>query len=704
MREDTIVLIADNDRLFARTAATALRRKGYEVIESKSAREALAIAQIGKPDLIVLDFMIPAMVGLEVARELISSPKTRDIPIILLSAANNRRIESISIAKDHWWAARMEKPVRLDELVATVDRLTQNTGIHGSANAEDSPLATDEGLGSKCREAELARAFLTRTRRRMSDLEKTLETGATGVASAKAPEHTNGTDCPQHLKHVDKLGDSQIVSGYSRIGEIAADAGATLTACIDEDRVPVGEELEGLRRAIMSIETQLANCTPAVDPPPRQRSQRAKAVLLLHDDPEYALEASRTARFHGLCINTVGDPELALRQVRKRRFAAIAMAGRMVADDSYALVQSFRMLAADTPIAVIVDAGTTEHMAAASAGADRIVPEHLDGGELAMVCNELTSASPSDCGRVLYIDASSTRRDATETALRQAGCQAISIPHSECLLETLDLVRPDLLMLSIDGQADDRANLVSVVRSSHHWHTLPIVAVSESQEDTNTAEILASDIDDLLIAPVIDTQGAARVAARLRRERYKRQRMDGDPVTEVSRREVFVGEAGRVIASLRSGATPSPLFATVCVDINRIVEHQGQRAADVIRRDVARRLMAEFNGARDLVGSLDGNYFGIMQREPSDMAIGERVSRCLEGIESVAWEATPTALPGVVRDHIGAAPDRGPNMLADIVADAIRAIAAPNRDGSDHNARILKRAPEVPLHVRTQRS
>lgn len=690
MREDTIVLIADDDRLFSRTAATALRRRGYQVIESRSAREALDIARIGKPDLIILDFMMPVMVGLEVARELVSSPTTREIPIVLLSAADNRRIESLSIARSRWWAARMEKPVLLDELVDTVDRLTQKRLSAGK------PAQVTARVRNDPREAELARTFLTHTRPHISDMEETLE--ADNRAS------TNDGGYSRLLEHVSELGGSAITLGYSRIGEIAAEAGQTLSACIDQGRVPVGEELEGLRRAIMSIETELANCTPKVAQPTQELQQRAQPVLLLHDDPDYVLEASRTARFYGLCINAVSDPELALRQIRKRRFSVIALAGGLVADDSYALVQSFRMLAADVPIAVIVDAGTTEHMAVASAGADRVVPEHIDGGELAMVCHELISASPHDCGRVLYIDPDATRRDATEIALRQAGCRALGVPYSECLLETLDLVRPDLLLLNLDSESDDGASSVKVVRSSHHWHSLPIVAISQNPNDAATTDLLAGDIDDILSAPVVNARIAARVAARLRRERHKRQRMNGDPVTAVCRREVFVSEAGRVIASLRGGEKPSPLFATVCVDIDRIVQTQGRKAADVVRRDVARRLMAEFNGARDMIGSLDGNYFGIMQREPSATAIGERVARCLEGLEAVAWEATPAALPGLIRDHIGAAPDLSPNMLADIVADAIRAIAAPNSEASDAPTPAFKRSPDAQASTRTQRS
>src|SRR5258708_1667403 len=64
----------------------SLEREGYETIVAHDGQEGLRKAQTLLPDLIILDLMLPGLPGLEVCRELRAGEKTRDIPIIILSA------------------------------------------------------------------------------------------------------------------------------------------------------------------------------------------------------------------------------------------------------------------------------------------------------------------------------------------------------------------------------------------------------------------------------------------------------------------------------------------------------------------------------------------------------------------------------------------------------------------------------------------
>jgi two-component system alkaline phosphatase synthesis response regulator PhoP len=63
-----------------------LSREGYQVSCAASGEETLRAVRSGIPDLIVLDLMLPGIDGLEVARQLKADPKTRDVPIVMLTA------------------------------------------------------------------------------------------------------------------------------------------------------------------------------------------------------------------------------------------------------------------------------------------------------------------------------------------------------------------------------------------------------------------------------------------------------------------------------------------------------------------------------------------------------------------------------------------------------------------------------------------
>jgi DNA-binding response OmpR family regulator len=85
-RGTPLVLVADDEEDIRALVAFRLRRAGYDVITAADGGEALTLATTRRPDLIVLDMMMPKATGLEVTRSLREQDSTRDIPVILLTA------------------------------------------------------------------------------------------------------------------------------------------------------------------------------------------------------------------------------------------------------------------------------------------------------------------------------------------------------------------------------------------------------------------------------------------------------------------------------------------------------------------------------------------------------------------------------------------------------------------------------------------
>jgi two-component system phosphate regulon response regulator PhoB len=80
------ILVVDDEEDLLELVRYKLSKDGYRVQCVVTGEEALKAARKNPPDLIVLDWMLPAVDGLEVCRRLKSDPKTRDIPVIILSA------------------------------------------------------------------------------------------------------------------------------------------------------------------------------------------------------------------------------------------------------------------------------------------------------------------------------------------------------------------------------------------------------------------------------------------------------------------------------------------------------------------------------------------------------------------------------------------------------------------------------------------
>jgi CheY-like chemotaxis protein len=78
------ILVVEDDLAVARMYAARLRAKGYDVVTATSARDALQLAKELRPDLIMLDLMLPDRSGYEVARDLRTMEDTRAVPVIMV--------------------------------------------------------------------------------------------------------------------------------------------------------------------------------------------------------------------------------------------------------------------------------------------------------------------------------------------------------------------------------------------------------------------------------------------------------------------------------------------------------------------------------------------------------------------------------------------------------------------------------------------
>jgi CheY-like chemotaxis protein len=85
------VLVVDDNAFIRKAATVALRKHGYDVLEAANGVEAWQLVLSASPDLVLLDIMMPEMDGLEVARRIAADPATASVPVIMLTARDDRK-------------------------------------------------------------------------------------------------------------------------------------------------------------------------------------------------------------------------------------------------------------------------------------------------------------------------------------------------------------------------------------------------------------------------------------------------------------------------------------------------------------------------------------------------------------------------------------------------------------------------------------
>jgi len=110
------IMVVDDEEDVLETVAMVLEQNGFETITADNGKNGISEAKKHKPDLILLDVMMPDMTGYEVVETLKQDARTKGIRIILLSATEDERKRVMNgVVKDF-----IEKPFDIDDLVRRV--------------------------------------------------------------------------------------------------------------------------------------------------------------------------------------------------------------------------------------------------------------------------------------------------------------------------------------------------------------------------------------------------------------------------------------------------------------------------------------------------------------------------------------------------------------------------------------------------------
>lgn len=135
------ILIVDDEKPISDIIKFNLTKEGYDIVTAFDGREAVTVFEDEKPDLIILDLMLPELDGLEVAKEI---RKTSHVPIIMLSAKDSEfdKVIGLEIGADDY----VTKPFSNRELLARVKAHLRRTETIETAVAEENASSGSQEL------------------------------------------------------------------------------------------------------------------------------------------------------------------------------------------------------------------------------------------------------------------------------------------------------------------------------------------------------------------------------------------------------------------------------------------------------------------------------------------------------------------------------------------------------------------------------
>lgn len=139
MASMTKILLADDSKFLRLATERALARAGYNVITAVDGEEAVRLTKEKKPDLVLLDMLLPKLTGPEVLKTLKADPETKDIPVVVFTGLSQKN--AARLQKDGAYAFLEKSELGLEKgcetfLVALADIVQKlGLGVPGAVTA-----------------------------------------------------------------------------------------------------------------------------------------------------------------------------------------------------------------------------------------------------------------------------------------------------------------------------------------------------------------------------------------------------------------------------------------------------------------------------------------------------------------------------------------------------------------------------------------
>ncbi|MEU3739139.1 response regulator [Streptomyces sp. NPDC032198] len=136
------VLVVDDNKVIRQLIRVNLELEGFEVVTAADGVECLDVVNQVRPDVVTLDVVMPRLDGLRTAARLRSDPRTRHLPLVIVSACTQYEVESgLEVGVD----AFLAKPFEPSELLGIVRQLMEGGSSGGAGGSGGGALSGERG-------------------------------------------------------------------------------------------------------------------------------------------------------------------------------------------------------------------------------------------------------------------------------------------------------------------------------------------------------------------------------------------------------------------------------------------------------------------------------------------------------------------------------------------------------------------------------
>ena len=448
-----------------------------------------------------------------------------------------------------------------------------------------------------------------------------IETAVTALfAGALGPEQRRETEREAH-----RLAGAVGTFGFARGSEIARE----IENLLDGQAKLDDAEVARLRELAASLRVELERTAAGAGAP----DMHAR-LLVIDRDAEFTARLVTEGEARGLTVRVVASPVDAAAALIDENPDAILL------DPSFSEGESgMRMLAEITtrapsrPVLVASpSASLSDRVEAARFGARAYFQKPVAPGAIvdaALRALRRTSAS----GRVLTVDDDPRILDSVRGLLEPTGLAVSTLDDPRVFWETLESVRPDLLLLDVDMPEVNGLELCRVVRSDVRWATLPVIFLTARTDPETLHAVFAAGADDFVSKPMVGPELTTRISNRMERVRLYRLLADTDALTGVVNRRKSEEAITELIAAAERDGQPLAL-AMIDLDFFKgINDRFGHAVGDDVLRRVSGSLRSALR-AEDVVGRWGGEEFMVAARGVDKALLARRLSGVLDTLRA----------------------------------------------------------------------
>ena len=481
-----------------------LREAGFTVLEAASGAEALRLVRSQLPDVVLLDYNLPDMTGLDVCREIKQAPETEAIPVLQISATSRaveNKVAAMTVGADTY----LVEPIAPAELVAHV-----NAALRWR-RAEERLRESNARMAALYREAQQANeakddflAVLSHELRAplnaMLGWIELLRRGRLGEERrAHAVEIIERNANAQARLIEDLLDVSRIVTGQLAIASqrvdlapIVRDAVETVRPAADEKRIRLASELEDPEAWVVGDPTRLRQVTVNLLSNAIKFTERGSVVIRLrHRDGRVRVEVRDT----GAGIDPAFLPYVfdRFRQADSSRTRPHGGLGLGLAISRHLIEAHGGRITADS---TGVGQGSTFVFDLPEA-----TPAEIAAGERRDAAAAEPSDRPLDGLRLLLVEDDTDSREMMALLLEDSGAKVTSATHAFAALKALDEEQFDVMVADVGLPHMDGYALVRKMREA--GRRTPAVALTGYATPADRALALDAGFDDHLGKPVV---------------------------------------------------------------------------------------------------------------------------------------------------------------------------------------------------------